>query len=109
LVGIFKKEIMRLSGSQVQKIKNTAMKIFGKDTKVFLFGSRIDDTKKGGDIDLYINPELLLDEGVVFEYKIMFLGQLKKLIGERKIDVIVNHKNANISFINDIHHASILL
>jgi hypothetical protein len=93
---------MRLSGSQILNIKNTAMAIFGKNTKVFLFGSRLDDTKKGGDIDLFIKPIQIIDEDFCFELKLKFLIQLKKLVGERKIDVIIGHKNSNPAFINDI-------
>jgi predicted nucleotidyltransferase len=84
---IFEKENhllnMRLSGSQIQCIKNTALAIFGQKTKVYLFGSRLDDTKKGGDIDLLIKPHQIFDEDYSFELKMKFLIQLKKLVGER--------------------------
>jgi len=100
---------LRLSVNQIQKIKNTAIRVFGIGTKVFLFGSRIDDQKKGGDIDLYIKPVQDFDEKTVFEYKIRFLSQVKKLIGDRKIDVIVKHRYSNYNFIEDIQQTSLLL
>lgn len=100
---------MRLTVYQIQNIKSTAIKIFGEGTKVFLFGSRTDDNKKGGDIDLFITPENQINEQAVFESKIKFLGQLKKLIGNRKIDVLVKHRYTNTKFIEDIQQTSLLL
>ncbi len=44
---------MRLSTKEVKLIKSEVKSIFG-EAVVYLFGSRVDNTKKGGDIDLYI-------------------------------------------------------
>ena len=44
---------MRLSTKEISIIKNKVKVIFG-ESLIYLFGSRIDDRKKGGDIDLYI-------------------------------------------------------
>ena len=46
--------VMRLSNDSMLTIKQAVTLIFGKDAKVYLFGSRADDAKKDGDIDLYI-------------------------------------------------------
>ena len=43
---------MRLTHDQIQAIKQTAHAVLGNDSRVILFGSRSDATKKGGDIDL---------------------------------------------------------
>ncbi|MDT8440010.1 MAG: nucleotidyltransferase domain-containing protein, partial [Wenzhouxiangellaceae bacterium] len=45
---------MRLTNNQIQAIKTAAAEIFGDEAEVWLFGSRIDDDKRGGDIDLYV-------------------------------------------------------
>ena len=47
---------MRLTNKEVKIIKENTKKIFG-EAKVILFGSRIDNKKIGGDIDLYIIPQ----------------------------------------------------
>ena len=39
---------MRLSEFQIAIINRLAIKYFGQDTTVFLFGFRADDGKKGG-------------------------------------------------------------
>lgn len=44
---------MRISAKEVAIIKNKTKDIFG-EVVIYLFGSRVDDEKKGGDIDLYI-------------------------------------------------------
>ncbi len=77
---------MRISEQTASQIKKNTQKHFGKVAKVFLFGSRTNDNQKGGDIDLYIVPDIKED---LFRKKIYFLSSLKKEIGEQKIDVIL--------------------
>lgn len=53
---------MRLTPEQIQTIKSTASTVLGEGVRVTLFGSRLDDAKKGGDVDLYIEtaePDLM--------------------------------------------------
>ncbi|NEX15935.1 MAG: DNA polymerase III subunit beta, partial [Halochromatium sp.] len=45
---------MRLNAHQRETIKQAARGCFGADATVRLFGSRVDDHKRGGDIDLFI-------------------------------------------------------
>lgn len=53
---------MRLSQDQVQAIKFTAQTVLGNDARVTLFGSRTDDHRRGGDIDLlFETPHRLHD------------------------------------------------
>lgn len=82
---------MRLSKLQIDIIIKLARKYFGQETTVSLFGSRTDDRKKGGDIDLLIknNDETTL----TLETKIHFLAELKTKIGDRKIDVVFDNTN----------------
>lgn len=57
-----------------------------------LFGSRADDSKRGGDIDLYI--ETNLTQGVI-EKKIKLLVKLKDHLGDQKIDIVINNFTYN--------------
>jgi uncharacterized protein len=45
---------MRLTRAQIDTIRKAASQHFGKDALVWLFGSRLDDSKRGGDVDLYV-------------------------------------------------------
>lgn len=49
---------MRLTPSQVATIKSTTSAVLGKDAQVTLFGSRVDDAQKGGDVDLYVELDV---------------------------------------------------
>ena len=47
---------MRLKPHYIHSIKKYFLQIF-TDGEIYLFGSRVDDSKKGGDIDLYLVVE----------------------------------------------------
>lgn len=79
---------MRLNKSEVEAIKSTYANIF-PDGLVYLFGSRVDDHKKGGDIDLYLVPDQALTVSEAYEKKSQFRLELKDKIGEQKIDIII--------------------
>ena len=75
---------MRLQRAEREAIKETFTEVFGEG-EVYLFGSRADDTRRGGDIDLYlITPE----NKATLPYKAAFLVKLKARIGEQRIDVV---------------------
>ena len=78
---------MRLKKEHIANIKEVASKIFGKDVQIYLFGSRVNDSKKGGDIDLYIETDIKEE---LLEKKIKMLSLLYTIIGEQKIDLIIN-------------------
>ncbi len=75
---------MRLSWFEIKNILAIKSRVFGSGVKVYLFGSRIDDNEKGGDIDLFIE----YDGADKFEKKIALLLQLQDVIGEQKIDIV---------------------
>jgi len=75
---------MRLSTSQHQAIKKYFIEVF-KEGQIYLFGSRTDEHKRGGDIDLYIQTE---NKKNLMHKKVDFLVKLKREIGLQKIDVI---------------------
>ncbi len=79
---------MRLSEYQKNAIIENVKLIFGESSKVYLFGSRVDDNKRGGDIDLLIECERVYD---TFANVIEFLTKLQNAIGRQKIDVVIKN------------------
>lgn len=88
---------MRLSINEQRLIKQSCRDVFSDNAKVFVFGSRVDDAKKGGDLDLYIIPNLDISSENLYDKKIEFLSKLQLKLGEQKIDVILSKdKNRSI-------------
>ena len=86
-------QAMRLSSEKVEAIKGAAAEIFGGDAQVWLFGSRADDDRRGGDVDLYIETGLDSDaERARLEAR--FWARLQRLLGERKIDIVTHDRGA---------------
>ncbi|MCX7083977.1 MAG: nucleotidyltransferase domain-containing protein [Methylococcales bacterium] len=81
---------MRLSDFEIKTIKHLANQFYGQQAKVVLFGSRVDDSKKGGDIDVFIETPLETN----IKDKLNFLVQLENYIGEQKVDLVVKSKNS---------------
>ncbi len=77
---------MRLEQYEVDGIKKAFREAF-EEGQIFLFGSRIDDTQRGGDIDLYLRPSAKFDDER--DRRRNFLLKLDEYIGEQKIDVIM--------------------
>ena len=82
---------MRISKSTIYSIKQYSRESFGNDAEVYLFGSRLNDKSKGGDIDLLIKTNVPKNEHL--EKKLNFLTKLHMTLGLQKIDVIVESMN----------------
>lgn len=96
---------MRLNETQRTAIISNARKHFGANAKVRLFGSRVDPSKRGGDIDLLVRAS---QKKMTIKNKLLFLVDLKKQIGLRKIDVVFDRKeNTNTFFLDSIIKKSI--
>jgi uncharacterized protein len=80
---------MRISDQQKKAILESVAAELGSDARVFLFGSRVDDTKRGGDIDLFVEIPFQIDN--VVRKKLRILSQIQRRIGEQKIDLIITY------------------
>lgn len=80
---------MRLSQADVTAIVS-ALDPYLKhsNSQLFLFGSRVHDHLKGGDIDLLLITEEALQMRLVAE-KYIVLSDIKALIGDQKIDLAI--------------------
>ena len=76
---------MRLQTRIINTINDAVQKSFG-NVNVYLFGSRVDDTKKGGDIDIAIESDL---SRIDFRRnKAKLISQLIKVDFDFKIDIV---------------------
>lgn len=74
---------MRLNGHERDVIKK-AIGDVDPDAQVFLFGSRVDDAKRGGDIDL-----LVISTKIDRREKRRIRWRVCDAIGEQKVDIVV--------------------
>ena len=86
---------MRLSRKEIETILKVANEIYGKGVKVYLFGSRTDDNKRGGDIDLLLRRTPQSNGGIL--KRIRMAARLKELLGDQKIDIIGDHETSVVA------------
>lgn len=77
---------MRLQPYEVTAIKGATSAVFGASAVVRLFGSRVDDALRGGDIDLHIEVDALTDE---MHARSLFEKKLFEHIDPQKVDVVL--------------------
>jgi len=78
---------LRLSQKEIETIKKIIIDFFG-ESEIYLFGSRVDDMKVGGDIDLFVIPKNR--EGNLFEKKIKASVKLENLL-QLPVDIVVHY------------------
>ncbi len=98
---------MRLTKYEIVAIKQAFIEVF-EDAKIYLFGSRVDDSLKGGDIDLFIDLPYKLDTKELLNKKSQFRLALYEKIGEQKIDIVVS-KDKNRSIEKEAIKTGVLL
>ena len=77
---------MRLSKAEIQAIRDVIHQ-YDPDARIRLFGSRLNDELKGGDIDL-----MILSGKLTYRDKLKIRYQLKDRLGNRKIDLLITPK-----------------
>ena len=93
---------MRLTKKEIGTIKSVITK-YDNFAEVHLFGSRVDDNKKGGDIDL-----LIFSNKLTFDENLQIKIELKKIIGDQKIHLIITRDKSD-PFVDLIADSSIKL
>ena len=93
---------MRLRNLEKESIIK-AVKSIDPDSRIYLFGSRVDDNRKGGDIDLLIiTDKLTYDDKLAIKKKIFYE------IEDQKIDIIIS-RHENEPFVKMIFDQGALL
>lgn len=91
---------MRLTIDQIQKIRQLAYEIAGVKSSVRVFGSRLDDSVHGGDLDLMLeltdpveNPALMAAQ---------MSARVSRAMHGRKVDVLLSAPNLMRLPIHDV-------
>jgi predicted nucleotidyltransferase len=91
---------MRLGLDQQQAIQRAVREVFGPGARVRLFGSRLDDDAKGGDIDLLVEVNEPID--VPAELAARLSVKVMRACNGRKVDVVLAAPNLEVMPIHEI-------
>lgn len=78
---------MRLTEQQRRIIVENTARIFGPQARVRLFGSRVDDNARGGDIDLCVEVDRVLANRAAAVSRL--IAELQLGLGDQRLDVII--------------------
>ena len=95
---------MRLTSFEIDTIKQVVHGL-APSAKVYLFGSRTDDAKRGGDIDLLVLGEI----EDAFHTRSRIWGELQNRLWEQKIDVVVAKPDSEDPFVRYIYEEALEL
>ena len=79
---------MRLTPEQADTIRRTTAELFGPAARVRLFGSRLDDSAHGGDIDLLVETDQPVAD--LAQKRVLLVARLQLRLGDQPIDVLVS-------------------
>ena len=84
---------MRLSPEEVAAVKRLIAETYGADAPLRLFGSRVDDRRRGGDVDLHVEIDragpYTVDD---LEEELRLRRRLEDALGGRKVDLLVRRR-----------------
>ncbi len=90
---------MRLLPREIEAIRQAARAVFGARATVRVFGSRVLDHLRGGDLDLYLE----VDSGqATLANEVAFRGQIERPLDELKVDVVLHERGQPLGPIDAI-------
>jgi len=94
---------MRLQQNQIEVLKNK-LQTLSSSAKLYLFGSRVDDDARGGDIDLLIVSDTLTKK----DLRVIRVDFFKHF-GEQKLDILLDNGEFKNPFTKHIFQKAVLL
>ena len=89
---------MRISKDEAQTILKIVHQYLGEGCTVRLFGSRVDDSQKGGDIDLYVEYNQPVQN--LLPRKLDILTDIQFALGNQKVDLVIRQPGTPASAIH---------
>jgi predicted nucleotidyltransferase len=90
---------MRLEPGEIEAIRQAARAVFGARTTVRVFGSRVQDHLRGGDLDLYLEVE---PGQATLTNEMTFRGLIERPLDELKVDVVLHERGRPLGPIDQI-------
>ncbi len=79
---------MRITALQYQRLTAILRQRFGQNARIWLFGSRVDDDRRGGDVDIYVEAEQVPAGGRV-KAKLEAGTALESIFDDATVDLLV--------------------
>ena len=86
---------MRITTEQIAVIRQGVAELAGAQARVWLFGSRVSDEARGGDVDLLLELDDAIDEPARLSAKLA--ARVSRAMHGRKVDVLI--KAPNLKFL----------
>lgn len=91
---------MRLTPQQIADIRLSAAQCAGASARVWLFGSRVHDKRRGGDVDLLLELDEPVPEPAQLAARLSV--QVSRRMHGRKVDVLIKAPNLQVLPIHTI-------
>lgn len=91
---------MRLTDDQIQLIRRLALQVAGGQSRVRVFGSRLDDSGHGGDIDLMLESTEPVENPALMVARMS--AQVSRAMHGRRVDVLISAPNLRRLPIHDV-------
>ena len=91
---------MRLTEHQVQAIRDATIEVVGHVAPVWLFGSRVNELTRGGDVDLMVQLTEPVNDPASLMIKLS--TKVSKSMHGRKVDVLIEAPNLKYFPIHDM-------
>jgi len=92
---------MRLLPEHVQAIRQVVYRECGSHARIRLFGSRLDETRRGGDVDVLIELDEPVERPAVLSARLS--AMLSRRLQGRAVDVVLSAPNLARS---PVHHVA---
>lgn len=85
---------MRLTSSQIADIRRSTAQVAGQAARVWLFGSRVRDDARGGDVDLLLELDGAVEEPAQLAARLA--ARVSRTMHGRKVDVLIKAPNLKL-------------
>ena len=91
---------MRITPEQAAAIRQGVARLAGDAARVWLFGSRVRDDARGGDVDLLVELDEIVAEPAQLSARLA--AQVSRAMWGRKVDVLIKAPNLQVLPIHSI-------